>query len=253
MRPRRIALVILAVPVLGAAVLGAQALIALNRDYLRTADFDIDLELEGDEPAIRIAVLGDSLVEGVGATSPEASLPGQIGAKVAEQTGRAVHVRGFGVSGAETRDVHAQLDQVEAGEFDVIVIEIGSNDVTHGTRLAELEGHTAAILKRATKLAPHVVFGSAGRMDTPNFLPPLRQVIVHRATQVREVQARVAHDAGVDFMNVAEEVSPIYERTPNANSSDDFHPGDAGYEVWARPLAKRVVERIELDQEGSSP
>lgn len=250
MRPRTIIIVLLLIPIGIAALLAVEVVIAMNRDYLRHADFDIDFTAGdgGDEQQpLRLAVLGDSLVEGVGATDQRASLPGQVAIKVAEKSGRAVHVTGFGVSGARIEDVLEQLDRVEetGDEFDAIVVEVGSNDVLGRTSLGNVERDTRAVLERAQELAPIVVLGSAGRLDTPNFLRPLRDVIVWRATQVREVQQDVAGEFDdVAFMNVAEDVSPTYERTPNANSRDDFHPGDAGYEVWARPLAELVVERL---------
>lgn len=248
MGPRtRIALAVAAVPLVAAVVIGAEVLVTLNRDYLRTADFEVAFTTEGQGPPIRMAVLGDSLVEGVGASSERTSLAGQVATKVSEQTGRAVEVRGFGVSGADTDDVvEDQLSKLEPGEFDVIVLEIGSNDVTAWAPLDELEESTRRMLERATELAPIVVFGGSGRLDTPNFQRPLRDIIVWRATQVRELQADVAAEFDdVDYMNVAEDVSPIYSRTPGANSSDQFHPSDIGYEIWARPLAELVAERIE--------
>jgi lysophospholipase L1-like esterase len=244
-RARRIVWLLAALPVAVAAVLGAQVALALTRDYLRSADFEVDFTTDGSAPTLRLAVVGDSLVEGVGASSARTSLAGQVAQQVADRTGRAVQVRGLGVSGAVTADVLEQLDQLEPGDYDAIVIEVGSNDVTHATRLNALEQHTRLLLERSLQLAPIVVFGSAGRLDTPNFQQPLRQVVVWRATRVRALQSRVAAEFDeVAFMDVARDVSPVYERTPGATSGDGFHPADPGYEVWARPLAALVVERL---------
>lgn len=244
LRPRTILLVLLAIPIALAALLAVEVVVALNGDYLRAADFEIDYTTAGDEPALRLAVLGDSLVEGVGASDAEHSLPGQIAEKVADETGRAVHVTGFGVSGDVTHGVFDQLDQIGPDRFDVIVIEVGSNDVTHRTRRKPLERNTRMMLTRAQELAPLVVLGSAGRLDSPIFQRGLRQLIIHRATQMREVQGRVARELDVPFMNVADDVSPEYESTKGSDSRDRFHPSDIGYEIWARPLAKLVVEGI---------
>jgi lysophospholipase L1-like esterase len=246
LRPRTLLYVLLALPLGLAALVAVEVVVALNGDYLRHADYEIDFTTsEGSGTPLRLAVLGDSLVEGVGASDAERSLPGQIASKVADQSGRAVHVTGFGVSGAVTREVFEQLDQIEPGRFDAIVIEIGSNDVTHRTRLKPLEHDTRTMLARAKELAPLVVLGSSGRLDTPIFLPPLRQIVVHRATQIREVQGNVARELDVPFMNVADDVAPTYESTAGSDSRDRFHPSDVGYEIWARPLADLVVEGID--------
>ena len=248
------AMALVGLPIAFAIVLVVEALIARGRDYNYHAQFDgIDLTTDGATPALRLAVVGDSLVEGAGASDAEHSLAGQVARKVTERTGRAVHVAGFGVSGAVTADVAgSQLDEVEeSGErFDAIVIEIGSNDVTHLTSLATVEHETRTMLERAVDLAPNVVLGSAGRLDSPNFLQPLRSVVVWRATHVREVQDRVASEfEDVAFMNVAEDVSPAYDANPNSNSDDEFHPSDVGYEIWARPLAELVADRVEPVEE----
>lgn len=232
-------------PLLGAAIIAIEVAITLDRDYLREPEFDVEFTVPGCRPTVRMAVLGDSTVAGVGATSERDSLPGQVARKVAVKTGRSVAVTGFGVSGARTRDVlREQLPQIERGAFDVIVIEVGSNDVTHGTRLGALERDTREMLEMALSRADVVVLGSSGRLNSPNFPQPLRQIVMARATSVRARQADVARDLGVPIVDIAREVSPIYDRTPGANSRDLFHPSDVGYEIWARPLARRVVEQL---------
>lgn len=217
---------LLLLPIGFAIVLAVEAYIARSRDYNYQAEFDeIDFTTAGASPALRLAVVGDSLVEGAGASSPERSLAGQVARKVSRQTGRAVHVTGFGVSGAETEDVATtQLDQVAAtgDSFDAIVIEVGSNDVIHLSSLDAVEDETRDMLARARELSPVVVLGSAGRLDSPNFLEPLRSAVVWRATQVREVQERVADEFDdVAFMDVAEDVSPAYAANPDSNSDDE--------------------------------
>lgn len=245
-RRRTPLLILLALPLVLVVVVAAEIAIVIGRDHLTTANFEIDFTTEGKQPAIRMAFLGDSLVEGVGASGPRESLAGQVARKVSDQTGRAVDLVGFGVSGAITSEVvRDQLDEVDAGRFDVIVIEIGSNDVTHLTSLGAVERSTRTMLEQASERAPIVVFGSAGKLNSRNFLPPLRQILMARATQVRGVQRDVAGEFDVAFMDVARDVSPTYDAAADAASEDDFHPGDVGYEIWARPLAKLVVEEIE--------
>jgi lysophospholipase L1-like esterase len=90
-----------------------------------------------------------------------------------------------------------------------------------------------------------VVLGSSGKLDTPNFLQPLRWLVMWRATAVRARQERVARTFDVEFVDVAEEVAPEFARIgPSANSSDDFHPSATGYAAWARPLADRVIAAV---------
>jgi lysophospholipase L1-like esterase len=248
-RRRTPLLLLLALPLVLVVVVVAEIVIVLGRDHLTESDFEIDFTTEGEQPAIRMAFLGDSLVEGVGASGPREALAGQVARKVSDETGRAVDLVGFGVSGAITADVvRDQLGEVDAGRFDVIVIEIGSNDVTHATSLDSVERSTRTMLEQATDRASIVVFGSAGKLNSRNFLPPLRQLMMARATQVRERQREVADELGVAFMDVSKSVSPTYDAAADATSEDEFHPGDVGYEIWARPLAELVVEELEASE-----
>jgi lysophospholipase L1-like esterase len=242
-------------------VLVAQAQHARTREYLpRDPGYDIDFLVEGDDDdgygdPLSMIVLGDSTVAGVGAPAQRDSLAVQIAVKVARDTGRSVHVVGHGVTGARTRDVlEDQVTLVPAGGVDVVVVEIGSNDVTHLTDLGQLSRDTEELLRLAKQRASVVVLGSAGRLNSINFMPPLRQLVMWRANYVRAAQGAAARAAGARFMDVAVEVSPAYEAAgPAASSSDGFHPSELGYEIWAGPLARHVVEGIgELGQAASS-
>lgn len=246
--PRRPARLVLAALAVAIGVLVVEVVLVLQRDYITRPEFEVEFVTGGCGPPLRMAVLGDSLVAGLGASDERRSLPGQVAIKVSAATGRSVSVTGFGVSGAVTGDVLSrQLPEVASQAFDVIVIEIGSNDVTHRTSLRRVERQTRLMLKRARARAPIVVLGSSGRLNTPNFLPPLRQIVMARATSVRARQVRIARDLDVPVVDVAREISPTYDRTAGSSSRDAFHPSDIGYEIWARPLAARVVSALEPD------
>lgn len=237
-------LFVIAVPV----VLVLEAAWAITRPRL-PADpgFEVSRTVGEERPGTPLVlhVLGDSTVAGVGVDRATDSLPVQIARKVSGELERPVQLVGHGVSGAVTADVHAQVADVPRLGVDVVVIEIGSNDVTHRTGLDDLEADTRRMLADAKERAPIVVLGSSGKLNTPNFLQPLRRVVMWRATAVRGRQERVARDLDVAFVNVALEVAPEFERIgPSSNSSDGFHPSAKGYEAWARPLAAQVVEAV---------
>jgi len=129
----------------------------------------------------------------------------------------------------------------------VIVVEVGSNDVTHGTRMGELRRDTHTLLEAAAERADVVVLGSSGRLDTKNFLRPLRDLITWRASAVRRIQGEVVSELDADrfgFVDIGADVDREYDRTKGANSSDGFHPAAPGYGVWARALGREVAERI---------
>jgi lysophospholipase L1-like esterase len=165
-------------------------------------------------------------------------------------------MRGYGVSGALTRDVlDEQLARAldDAPAPDAVLIEVGSNDVTHATPLVELERDTERLVERGLAEADVVILGGAGRMGTTNLLRPLRDLVMWRARAVRgsqhEVIRAAQRDAGtsrVAFVNVGgEPLATVYADTPGATSGDAFHPAAAGYAVWADAFADALTERLD--------
>ena len=196
---------------------------------------------------VRLAVLGDSTVAGVGAPTEAESLPVLIAKRVAAATGRPVEVRGFGVSGARTATVLAdQLTGVEAG-YDVLVLVVGSNDATHATPWPAFREQVEAMLRRAITTAPVVVLAGTPRFAANEIIPEPLRTLVDRYAGVlrREQEAAVAAVPGVRFVDLAAEASPRFLGAPEATSPDGFHPSPVGYGFWADALAPAVVEGLE--------
>ena len=224
----------------------------LSRPRLETdPPFRVDAVVGADRPGatFELRVLGDSTVAGVGVERAEETLPYQVAELVSERLGRPVHVVGHGVSGAITADVPGQLEDVPTGGVDAILVEVGSNDVLRRRTLNEVEDDTERVLDAAFARAPVVVLASAGKLNTPNFLQPLRSIITSRSTRVRGRQQLVAERRGAGFVDVAREVAPLFERAgDDANASDRFHPSALGYRLWAGPLAEQVVEEVAAER-----
>ncbi len=229
-------------------VLIVEVVLVTNKQYLpNDPGYKIDFVAKGKtEQKLTLLVLGDSLVAGLGATNQKESLPGQIGLKLAEQLDKNIHVIGIGVSGAQTDDlIKEQVPQVKNYNPDIIVIEIGSNDATHFSHPFGIEKRTRKMIQAAKEKAPDaiILLASSGKLNTPNFLQPLRFVMQQSATNTRQGQKRAAKNEKVLFVDVATEISPIYDTTKGAGSSDTFHPSAIGYEIWARPIAKKISKQ----------
>lgn len=231
-----------------AVLLGAEAGYTVSREYAEVPEFEVRATIgegRGGDP-LRMVIVGDSTARGLGVDRVEDTLGAQVAAKVSSAIDRVVELRGYGESGAVAADVTVQLREVPRSGTDVIVVEVGSNDVTHRTSLDDVEHHTEQLLRAAKERAGVVVLGSAGKLNSPNFPQPLRWIVMRRATAVRGRQRRVAERMGVPFMDVRRDVSPAYDAAGrSATSPDLFHPSAEGYEIWARPLAQLVVEALE--------
>lgn len=237
-------------PLTAVALLGAQVYYAATvarPDLEPTYEIETSVDARGDAPTLRLVVLGDSLAAGVGAPTVDGALPTLIAERVAPALGRPVAVLGHGVSGARTDEVRtAQVPMLGDEPADVVVIVIGSNDVTHLTPPWTLRRQTAELLAEARAaadgapivLAGIPLFGGADRLPLP-----LRWVVMAYAKPLRATQREAALDAdGVRYVNIARDASPRFRGVPDAMSADGYHPSPVGYGFWADAIAPAVVD-----------
>ena len=243
---------------LGAAVAvgGLVALIAVEvvllsrREFLPTdPGYTIDLRVEPRSKAegepLRLVVLGDSTVAGVGSPTAAESLPALIAHRVADAMGRPVEVVGYGRSGARTATVLSeQLPRVERA--DAIVLVVGSNDATHVTPWPTFRDQTERLLRGAAERAPVVVLAGTPRFHRNQILPEPVRTIIDRYSGVLRGEQRGAVDAvaSARLVDLAAEASPRFAGVPEATSTDGFHPSPIGYGFWADALAPAVVDGI---------
>ncbi len=232
-------------------VLAVEAVIASRREYFMTPGYDVvgtarpPGEVEG--PPVRLVMLGDSTVAGLGAETVADSLVLQTAERVADRLGRVVEARGFGVSGARTIDVRDEQIPMIDSDVDVVVIVIGSNDATHLAPPWRFDDLTRSMLAAAQQQAPdaQVVLGGIPLFGEARALnEPLRSVVDGYATVLRQVQRRAtASVEGATYVNIATQASPRFVGVPNAMLRDGFHPGAVGYGFWADALSAAIDPR----------
>lgn len=252
MTARRLRRVLFWLPLAFVLLLAIEAFMTARREYFTTPDYKVEATVgessAGGEP-LEMVMLGDSTVAGLGAETVEDSLAIQTAQRVADRLDRRVHVNGLGVSGAVTADVRdEQIPRIER-RVDVIVIVIGSNDVTHFTPPWRFDDLTRTMLERALEHSPDAavvlggipLFGEATALDQP-----LRAVVDGYAAVLRGVQRRTATSVdGVTFVNIATEASPRFVGVEDAMSRDGFHPAATGYGFWADALAPAIAEALQ--------
>jgi lysophospholipase L1-like esterase len=239
-------------PLAFVGLLFAQALLAVRGEYEPddpgyVVEATVGPELAAELEPLRLAVLGDSTVAGLGAPTAEGALPSLVADRVAESLGRPVAVRGYGVSGARTADLlGGQLPDVVGFAPDVVVVVIGSNDVTHLTPPWRMRAELTALLDAIDEdLGVPVVLGGIPLFGEATALArPLRDVVGAYAAVLRPVQRSVAAELGVTYVEIAREASPRFVGVPDAMSRDGFHPGPTGYGFWADAIAPGVIRAL---------
>ena len=236
-----------------AAVLGAATLLAtaiLSRERLlqsEPAQRDSVRRLPSDHStAVRYVALGDSTVEGIGATSPDRSYVGRLFAQLREVYPRAA-LTNLGVGGATAADVAVyQLPRVISLRPDLVTLSVGPNDITQGRDVEQYEQDLATIFERLTgETSAAIVVNLLPDLSVaPVFPDDLRPAVAQLTAQFNEAVARQAQHYGVQVVDL---YSPSREEVPNHQelvSSDLYHPSDAGYARWAEYMWGGVAARI---------
>lgn len=141
-----------------------------------------------DDAPIRYVALGDSTVEGIGATSPETTYVGQIFTRL-QALYPAAELDNLGVAGATASDVVVgQLDEAIRLQPQLVTLSIGPNDITQGRSVQEYEADLAVIFGRlASETRAAVVANLLPDLGVAPVFTPEQKTLVNQIT--REVNA----------------------------------------------------------------
>lgn len=250
MRVLRKALKVAGITVLGIVLLlGGEAVYALTRDYpLNDPEQPVRGEF-GDPsfPRLKLVVLGDSTSVGVG-TTPESSYPWLLATWLSDRYHVILEV--VGVGGATTTDLAGmQVDKALALEPDLVLVEIGANDTTHLVPLRRVEANISEALDRLQAGGAGVVVAGPPNMGTSPVMPePLRTLSGWRGDAVgRRIEEEV-RERDIPYIDLAGGTRDEFKNHPEKYySSDWFHPGAAGYRLWAEvmyPALRKEAETL---------
>lgn len=186
----------------------------------------------GPDP-LRVLLIGDSTIAGVGADTQLNGLPGNLARELSERLQRGVEWRAVGESGATSRDLLERfIDEALSEPFDLVFLSVGANDAL-GLRSRSAFGRDVRTLLtrfRETSPAATVLMSSLPAFARFELLPdPLRRNL-YRHSQSLESEAR----AVVARLDRAHMSPPPPPYTEGFFASDLFHPSEAGYRDWAR-------------------
>lgn len=202
--------------------------------------------LNGDtsSPPLRLAVLGDSTVMGVGTPSTPEGLAGELATALSEVSGRPVQWRATFSAGATMR--HVATDLVprlsEAREPHVIVVSAGVNDLIRLHRRSTFRRDLQVLLDSARASLPRsvVVFGGMPPTHLAPALPvPMARLVGHRARLFDLETMAMTGQRHVAFLPLR-----ALEFGPECFAEDGFHPNEHGYRLWARHVAPTVYAAL---------
>ncbi len=204
------------------------------------------LSLDAAAPFSYVA-LGDSTVEGVGATSAAHNYVSRLHERLRARVPRAQMVN-LGVGGATAAGVrYRQLLWALELKPDLVTLSVGPNDITGERSLADYSRDIEVILRTLTERTMAVVvvnlipdIGVTPRFSGKEVEPRVRQ----RVVAFNEVLGRHARAYGAEVVDLFGPSQQEVPRRPALVAADDYHPSDEGYARWAELMWVGVEARI---------
>ncbi|MCU1719606.1 SGNH/GDSL hydrolase family protein [Pseudomonas sp. 5P_3.1_Bac2] len=185
---------------------------------------------------LRLLLLGESTIAGVGVASQADALAGQLAAALAVRCGRPVHWQALGENGITAAQAQQRLlPQVLRQPVDLAVLALGVNDSSHLSSLHSWCQAQAGMAQALQQQGARVAFCAVPPLEHFTALPwLLRRLLGARARLLDGCLGRVAGQLGASH-------HPLQlEFTAEFLAEDGYHPSVLGYRVWAQALAAEL-------------
>jgi lysophospholipase L1-like esterase len=194
-----------------------------------------------DNPRLHFLVAGDSTAVGTGAKDPLDSVAGRLGARYPEADITNVSENGLRLAGLKEK-----LEALPERRYDLILIQIGANDVVNFTALDDVTSRLRSVLDLAEKQSEMTVVLTSGNIGlSPIFKPPFSNLISWRTRQVRDIfMEEIGARDQVRYVDLYREKGnePFNTDVPRYYAADLFHPSGEGYGLWFRDIEKVLPE-----------
>jgi len=202
---------------------------------------------ERRDQRIVYAALGDSTVEGEGATARQANYVSRLHERL-RAVYPAAEVVNLGIGGATSVDVaRDQLPRAVAAVPHLVTLSVGPNDITTRVPLATFEKRIDEILATLGR--------ETGAVLVVNLLPDMtvtprfrsseaREAVADQVARFNEALRRRARAHGAEVVDLYTASRREVPERPELIATDGYHPSDAGYARWAELMWAGVAARI---------
>lgn len=189
----------------------------------------VAFEERTSDTSVPFLVLGDSTAVGVGAETPEGSLPG----RVAETIG-ATYTENHARSGAVVKDLPGQIAQATLPHYRLILVQIGGNDIVRFRGAQEIAEELGTILDTLPP-ADRVVVISAGDVGAARLFPyPLTAFYTRLNKAYHEAFSSEVPTHGMTYVDFSKhDGNRLFREEPDKYlAPDGFHLSSEGYGLW---------------------
>lgn len=187
--------------------------------------------------AMRVLLLGESTVAGVGVSCLDFALAGHLARSLAGRLQRPVAWHALGENGITAGQACLRLlPQSPDPAPDLVVLVFGVNDTTGLSSSRAWLGAVGQLIDHYRRLGIKVVCTAVPPLQHFSALPwLLRQLLGWRASLLDQQLRQLAQEQGAGHCSIALPMQPQYL------AIDGYHPSALGYQVWGEHLAEWLV------------
>ena len=182
-----------------------------------------------------ILVLGDSTAVGTGASNSEDSIAGRLGKDFPNAAIQNVSENGLKING-----LNKIIKDLPDKKYDLLVIQIGANDITFFSSKKEVGENLDSILKFANEYSDKALVLTSGDIgSSPVFNFPISYLYTKRTKSIQSIfRNKIKKYDSVDYVELfTKENNDLFNDNPQKYYAEDyFHPSSEGYGVWYKSL-----------------
>jgi lysophospholipase L1-like esterase len=200
-------------------------------------------EQKGNDSA-SLLILGDSTGYGTGAGNSKGSIAGLIGADYPN-----LRITNSSVNGRTIGGLRKDIEKLE-GEFDVILLQIGANDILQKRTVEETMVDLRAVLDVLSPKTKKIVMISSGNVGGAIRFKG-EQAAAYKQQSIIFKDAFLALNSERPYFSyvdlyVAPEQDPFVLEPDIYTANDGLHPSNVGYLEWykkLKPVLKTALEK----------
>ena len=192
-----------------------------------------------------LLILGDSTGYGTGASRSRESIAGLIGATYPDLS--ITNTSYNGRSATELRDYLKNF----SGLYEVILLQIGSNDLLQGVRAAAVVAEIENIVTKLQSHAKRIVVMTGGNIGSARRFKFGEAAAYTAASREYDMlMSKSAKERNFDFVSlfVEPEQDPFVLKTYIYTSCDALHPTSAGYALWFKTLQPVLEQALKTSE-----
>ncbi len=199
----------------------------------------------GEGPPLKMLVLGESTVAGVGVETYEQSIAAKLARRLAKRLSCTVHWTASGISGLTAHSLTAQLVEGKLKEpYDFIVVCLGGNDAfsLHGPLRWKRDClYLVQAIRKEGQKGPILFADVPPIREFPGFTPLLQFFLGRLALLYREPLRELERcEEAVFFTDKLITFDLTHGHTIHDYFSDGVHPSALTYKNWADDMAERA-------------